>query len=161
MSTAYCHEENTRLSQRACHILTGHYPSATKVTFEDDSDEDKDKDTDEITSVKAEDSESDKEEEEEEAASAAIDYFEESSRILTYNKCCESRENRIELIRETQQFRLGEEYGAGDCCDNTDCFRDFTKDYFEQTNVGRLCPDCCLKCSEEKVAHKGKRTRIE
>jgi len=171
MSNAYCHEENSRLSQRACHVLTGFYPSASNITF-DDFDED------DNTSVVAVESEADKaarkwretieyifgpsdtEDEEE----VLIDYFEESEKTLEYNKTHGTRALQIDLIRKTQQFRVGEEYGAGDPCSNTDCFRDFTKNYFIETNLGMLCPDCILHCVEESetnVTHKDKRSKID
>ena len=41
-----------------------------------------------------------------------------------------SLEQRIKIIQDFQKFQPGEEYGGGEPCTNTDCYRQFTSDYF-------------------------------
>jgi len=167
MSSQFSYEENERLSQRACYLLTGCLPSATKVLF-DDPDDEKEKNiivlvppgkvinniaelVEEIFGV---DDDNDIEE---------VDYYQQSERTLKYFETQCPRAVAIEAIRKIQRHRVGEDYGAGVACDNTDCYRDYNDDYFERVLVEEdiyqtLCPDCAPDENEEE--HKDKRAKI-
>ena len=119
-----------RLSQKTGHLI---FPSATEVSS--------DKETIQIpTPIKPHvidvaklieeifGPECDDEEEEE------VDYYQESERLLNYYETHCPRSMAIKAIRENQKYRCGEDYGAGVPCDNTDCFRDYTNNYFKPTN---------------------------
>jgi len=151
------HEEAVRQSERACHILTGNYPSATTVSFDDSDGESSVVDEDdnlkkwhELMEIIFGSDESFK----------SVDYFQASKDALEYNESHGTEEMKIDLIRKTQHFRAGEDYGAGDSCNNTDCYRDFTPIYFKQFHGETLCPDCCLLCSDEvEPKHEDKRNK--
>ena len=63
--------------------------------------------------------------------------YTESSRLLLEQLAINdlSLEQRIDIINEFCIFRPGEDYGGGDPCENTDCCRDFTSDYFIEYKV--------------------------
>jgi len=65
--------------------------------------------------------------------------YTESSRLLLEQLAINdlSLEQRIDIINEFCIFRSGEDYGGGDPCENTDCCRDFTSDYFIEYKVNR------------------------
>ena len=186
MSSQYSYEENERLSQRACHLLTGYLPSATKITFDDS-------DTEEvivlapkaiqvpppvsqpphvidvanlIKEIFGHDGNEEEEEEEE------VDYYQQSKGLLEYYATHCPRSMAIEAIHRNQQHRRGEDYGAGVPCDNTDCFRDYTDNYFQRVFVEEgiyqtLCPDCIpdeeeedLKNHDDQEEHMDKRVKI-
>jgi hypothetical protein len=174
MSSKYSYEENERLSQRACHLLTGYLPSATKISFDDSDEEvikpvvipvkppqviDVAKLIEEIFGPEGEDEEVEE-----------IDYYQQSKSLLKYYETHCPRSMAIEAIRKNQQYRCGEDYGAGVPCDNTDCFRDYTSDYFqhvffvEEGLHQRLCPDCIPDNEEDEEEdqeeHKDKRVKI-
>ena len=181
MSSQYSFEENQRLSQRACHLLTGYLPSATKITF-DDSDEEKEKEKEKDTEKKVilappskvidianlikEIFEPDGDNEEKEE----VDYYQQSKGLLEYYATHCLRSMAIEAIRKAQQYRCGEDYGAGVPCYNTDCYRDYTSDYFQRVFVEegvyqRFCPDCIIPDEKEnhdddQEKHKNKRVKI-
>ena len=183
MSSQYSYEENQRLSQRACHLLTGYLPSATKISFDDSDDEKavkivpraiqnpipmKPPDVIDVAKLIKEifGSDGDDEEEEEE-----IDYYQQSKCLLEYYATHCPRSMAIQAIRKNQQHLCGEDYGAGVPCDNTDCFRDYTSDYFQRVFVEeglyqRLCPDCIDEeedlenhDDQEQEEHKDKRVK--
>jgi hypothetical protein len=177
MSSQYSHEESVRLSQRACHLLTGYLSSATKITFDDSS-------SDEETVLLAPNKivaidvaklieeifgpDCDYEEEEE----VEVDYYQQSKRLLEFYETQCPRSTAIEAIRKNREHRCGEDYGAGVPCDNTDCYRDYNDDYFQRVFVEeglyqRLCPDCIPEEEEEQEQeedqdqeHKDKRVKI-
>ena len=174
MSRQYSHEESVRLSQRACHLLLGYLPSATKITFDDSS-------SDEETVLLVPNKivaidvaklieeifgpDCDYEEEEE----VEVDYYKQSKRLLEFYETQCPRSMAIEAIRKNQQHRCGEDYGAGVPCDNTNCFRDYKDDYFQRVFVEeglyqRLCPDCLPDEEEEdhddQSEHSDKRLKI-
>jgi hypothetical protein len=172
MSSQYSFEENQRLSQRACHLLTGYLPSATKISF-DDSDDEKNatnvilappSKVIDIANLIKEIFGPDGDEEEEE-----VDYYQQSKGTLEYYETHCTRTMAIEAIRKAQQYRCGEDYGAGVPCDNTDCYRDYTDNYFQRVFVEgsiyqRLCPDCIPDEEDEDAddleEHKDKRVKI-
>jgi hypothetical protein len=180
MSSLNSFEENQRLSQRACHLLTGYLPSATKITF-DDSDEEKavkivpkaiqnhiqmkPPHVIDVAKLMKEIFGSDGNDEEEEE----VDYYQQSKGLLEYYATHCTQAMAIEAIRKNQQHRCGEDYGAGVPCYNTDCYRDYTNDYFQRVFVEegvyqRLCPDCIIPDEEEdhddQEKHKDKRVKI-
>lgn len=49
----------------------------------------------------------------------------------------------IEIIKDfSNKYQPGEEYGGGKPCYNTDCYRDYTEDYFLKINNLNICPSC-------------------
>lgn len=159
-----------RLSQRACHLF---FPSATQISLEALVTKpiqtpvlmrpphviNVAKLIEEIFGPEGED-----EEEEEE-----VDYYQQSEQLLKYYETHCPRSIAIEAIRENQKYRCGEDYGAGVPCDNTDCYRDYTNDYFQRVLVEEslyqtLCPDCMPEEEEEEEdqqeEHKDKRLKI-
>jgi hypothetical protein len=174
MSSRYSCEENKRLSQRSCHLLTGFLSSTTKITLNNSHEE-----VVKVVPVKPHvidvaklvleifGPEGDDEEEEE------VDYYQQSEQLLKYYETHCPRSMAIKAIRENQKYRCGEDYGAGDPCDNTDCFRDYTNNYFKRVLVEEdlyqtLCPDCISddekeekeEKEEDHEEHKDKRTKI-
>lgn len=136
-----------RLSQKTCHLF---FPSATQISLDALVTKpiqtpvlmrpphviDVKKLIEEIFGPECDD------EQEEE-----VDYYQESERLLKYYETHCPRSMAIKAIRENQKYRCGEDYGAGVPCDNTDCFRDYTNNYFQRVLVEEdfyqtLCPDC-------------------
>ena len=92
------------------------------------------------------------------------DFTEAGQRLLDQLKNNDNltKEEKIEIIINFGKYQPGEEYGGGDSCNNTDCYRCFTYDYFIEikgkdykpirigkkwkqvlTNVSYyFCPDC-------------------
>ena len=172
MSSQYCYEENERLSQRSCHLLTGYLPSATKISFDDSDDEEKEKiilappnKVIDITKLIEEIFGPDGDEEKE-----PVDYYQQSKVTLEYYETHCTEAMAIKAIRKAQQYRCGEDYGAGVPCDNTDCYRDYTDNYFKRVCVEgiiyqTLCPDCIPdekdhENHEDQEEHKDKRVKI-
>lgn len=161
------YEENQRLSQRACHLLTGYLPSATKVSF-DDSDDEKEKKVVLAPPSKVIDIAKLIEEIFGPEGDDEVDYYQQSKSTLEYYETHCTRAMAIEAIRKNQQYRCGEDYGAGVPCDNTDCSRDYTSDYFQRVFVEEglyqsLCPDCIPDEEEDheenQEEHKDKRIK--
>ena len=72
-----------------------------------------------------------------------IDDNEDSYGCYDFTDCCRqlleeiklnetlNLEQRIEIINDfSNKYRPGEDYGGGYPCENTDCYRDFTSEYF-------------------------------
>jgi hypothetical protein len=174
MSSQYSYEENERLSQRACHLLTGYLPSATKITFDDSDDEGEENAKTIILApppskviniarlIKEIFGPNGDDEEE-------VDYYQQSKGLLEYYETHSTRAMAIEAIHRNQQHRRGEkDYGAGVSCDNTVCFRDYTDNYFQRVFVEEgiyqtLCPDCIPdeeETQEDQEEHCDKRVKI-
>ena len=60
------------------------------------------------------------------------DFSESGQRLLDQLKNNDNltKEEKIEIIINFEKYQPGEEYGGGESCHNTDCYRCFTDDYF-------------------------------
>ena len=81
------------------------------------------------------------------------DFSDSSVRLLHQLKNNKNltKKDKIKIIKNFEKYQLGEEYGGGEPCNNTDCYRYYKKDIHAKinkkwkhslNNVYYLCPDC-------------------
>ena len=75
------------------------------------------------------------------------DYTSSSFLLLQWLKKSKlTKEENINIIKDfSNKYQPGEEYGGGEPCSNTDCYRDYSKDYFLKINNFNICPCCYIK----------------
>ena len=73
------------------------------------------------------------------------DYTETNGLLLQWlviNKL--TKKECIGIIKDfSNKYQPGEEYGGGVSCSNTDCYREYSYDYFLNIKNLKFCPSCC------------------